>query len=119
MSFFYVFIGGGLGSLARYGVAQLLSSLDLAFPWATFIANIIACLILGYLTGLLLKQDLSDFVKLTFMVGFCGGFSTFSTFSGETLKLFQAGYLGYAIMNILLSVSISLACIFMGIKIAE
>ncbi len=119
MSFFYVFMGGGLGSMARYGISRLFSPLDLIFPWATFTANLLACLVLGYLTGLLIKQDMSDFMKLTFMVGFCGGFSTFSTFSAETLKLFQAGQITYALMNVLLSVSLCLACILIGIKIAE
>ncbi len=115
-----VFIGGGLGSLCRFGIARLLQSFSLisVFPWATFLANAISCVILGFLVGYSLKDGLSSSAKLLFITGFCGGFSTFSTFSNETYQLFQNGELGYALLNIGMSVLVGLFCIFLGLKLA-
>lgn len=118
-NFFWVFLGGGLGSICRYGIAKSLESSNFNFPLATLLANALACIILGYLVGLQLKADLSDTMKLMLMTGFCGGFSTFSTFSNETLQLFQNGQILYAMINIGLSLIICLAFIFIGIKLAS
>ena len=112
-----VFIGGGLGSIFRYGIAHLLASQNYTFPFATLLANIISCIILGALIGLHLKGGVSTTYKLLLMTGFCGGFSTFSTFSGETLLLLQAGDLAAAFLNIGGSVLVCLFCIYLGLKL--
>jgi len=83
LNFFWVFLGGGLGSICRYGISKLLSGNHFDFPLATLLANIISCIILGYLFGVTLKAGLTNQAKLLWMTGFCGGFSTFSTFSLE------------------------------------
>ena len=80
LNYLLVFLGGGLGSMCRYGIAHGLSNYKTTFPFATLIANIISCLILGYLVGLSLKNQTSDYQRFLWMTGFCGGFSTFSTF---------------------------------------
>jgi len=116
-SFLLVFLGGGLGSICRYGIARLLKAQVWDYPLATFLANVLACIILGALMGLSLKGDLSNTTKLIFMTGFCGGFSTFSTFSAETFELLQAGNYVYALANIGLSIVVCLICIFIGLKL--
>ena len=90
-AYLFVFIGGGLGSICRYGIAQILSQYNFHFPWATFTANALSCIILGALVGWSLKEGMTDSTKLLLLTGFCGGFSTFSTFSNETFHLFLAG----------------------------
>lgn len=119
MSFIYVFIGGGLGSMARYGIAKALQSYTLDFPWATFITNFLACIILGALTAHTGKNVIPESMKFTLMIGFCGGFSTFSTFSNETFKLFEQGNFTYAILNILISVLVCLFGIYLGFRLMK
>ena len=118
MNFVLVFLGGGLGSVCRYLIAKLMSDNQMDFPIATFIANVISCIILGYLIGLSLRNGISDNSKLLMMTGFCGGFSTFSTFSGEIILLMQEGQLSTAMIYIAASLAICLVCIWAGIKLA-
>jgi len=115
--FFLVFIGGGMGSMLRYGIALSLSHLD-SSPIATFIANALSCILLGFLVGLSVKSNLDQNYKLLLMTGVCGGFSTFSTFTNETFALFQNGEILYGMLNIFGSVLLCLVCIFVGIKMA-
>lgn len=119
MNLVWVFVGGGLGSSCRYGIARLLAHYNLDFPIATFLANIISCVILGYLVGLTLKEGLSENMKLLLMTGFCGGFSTFSTYSSESFQLLQNGNIAIALLYIGLSIVVCLICIWLGIKLAS
>lgn len=113
----YVFIGGGLGSLFRYGIGNYFSSTNNDFPFGTFIANFIACLILGILMGMQLKNNLQSSSSLLLITGFCGGFSTFSTFSHDALKLFENQQYGLGLLYIGGSVIIGLLAVYLGIKI--
>lgn len=118
-SFIAVFIGGGLGSMCRYGIARILQSYEYVFPWATFIANAVSCIVLGALIGWFMKHSADSSVRLLWLTGFCGGFSTFSTFTYETFNLFQTGNYFYAFSNILLSLSICLICIYLGLRFVQ
>lgn len=113
-----IFIGGGAGSLARYGISVLAKThLKSAFPWGTLIANILACLVLGVMVYFLSeKLDSQPFLKPLLVIGFCGGFSTFSTFSYETLELFRSEHFGIAIANILISVAVCVALLWVVAK---
>lgn len=112
-----VFIGGGLGSICRYGITRWTNTFEGAFPLATFMTNALSCIMLGLLVGYFLKNDMEQNIRLLLVTGFCGGFSTFSTFSYETFDLFQNGDYTNAFANVLLSLIVCLFCIFMGIKI--
>ncbi|NJN34812.1 MAG: fluoride efflux transporter CrcB [Saprospiraceae bacterium] len=115
MNGLYVFLGGGLGSLARYALTVGLERAALSFPLATLVANVVASFFIGVLVGLSLR----DTTRLFWATGFCGGFSTFSSFSNETLTLFQQGNSYLAFFNILLNVAICLTAVFFGILIVK
>ena len=117
-SYFLVFIGGGLGSVCRFGIAEMLKSYLFIFPLATFIANSLSCIVLGYFLGLSLHAEGNAFQKSLIMTGFCGGFSTFSTFTNETLQLFQSGQILYAIANVVFNLVVCWGCIYLGMKLA-
>ena len=119
MQYLLVFAGGGVGSLLRYGIARGMAGYNFSFPYATLVANILSCIVLGFFVAWSLKGGVSESMKLFFMVGLCGGFSTFSTFSNETFSLFETGNYAYAFANILGSVMVCLVAIYMGIKLGE
>ncbi len=111
MNFIIVFIGGGLGSICRYGINIIISrNFNIHFPLATLICNFISALIIGGLIGMALGQSkLSDTHRLLLVTGFCGGFSTFSAFTFETFELMRAQQNGLAIANVVLSIA---GCLF-------
>jgi len=117
-NYLLVFLGGGLGSVSRYGIAHFMSRHELDFPLATLLANAFACIILGALFGVSLKENgLHSNYKFLLMTGFCGGFSTFSTFSHETVQLFQNGHTFLAFANVAMSLIVCLSCIWIGMKL--
>ena len=118
MPYLLVFLGGGLGSLSRFLVGLMIQPLVSRFPLATLTANALACLILGMLIGWQQAQVLGDSRRLLLATGFCGGFSTFSTFTAESWQLFQSGQPYAAVLNILLSLTVSVLCLLLGMKIA-
>ena len=94
-----VMIGGAVGSGLRYLVAVALPVHHDAFPWPTFLVNLLGSFVLGVLSGLALRSDiLSRTTLLLVGTGLCGGFTTFSTFSMESVGLLQAGHAGNAAM---------------------
>ncbi len=113
-----VFLGGGAGSIVRYGLAQLLHEPSKQFPYATLCANIAACLVLGFVAASALKGNVNDSVRLLLITGFCGGFSTFSTFSNETLLLLQQGKIFTALIYATSSLIFCLVGVWLGNAIA-
>jgi len=116
-----IFIGGGLGSLSRYGIGKWISGiLPLTFPYGTLFANCISSLILGIFLGFSAgKPENETQLRFLIAVGFCGGFSTFSAFSAETFELFRNGMFFHGGINILANIISCLVMISIGAWIGK
>lgn len=119
LNYIAIFVGGGLGSLLRYSISLGVKKEITAFPLATFLANMLACVLLGYFIGMQLRQPLSSAWYPLLATGFCGGFSTFSTFSAENFQLLQQGNLGMVLLNIVGSIVLGLFAVWIGIKLGN
>lgn len=113
-------IGGFIGSIARYGISLLMSKFfATAFPMGTFVINVTGSFIIGVIYGITEEYPELYHYRLFLATGFCGGFTTFSSFSAENLDLIQRGHYTIAITYVLLSVVLSLIAVFAGILLAE
>lgn len=118
-----VFLGGGVGSLLRYATGRLVPAWLQGSPFSTsiLIVNIIASLVLSAMVGWVMHRSVGEGIRLLVGVGFCGGLSTFSSFSYDTVVLLQQGRLGAAVLNIGLNVILCLlasaAGLFLGNKL--
>ena len=111
MNILYVFIGGGIGCVTRYGISAGLKNSSFTLPVATLLANVIACIIFAIVLMAYKTQNISsDSFKLVLLTGFCGGLSTFSTFSYESMELVKNGNYMWACANIALNIILCFAC---------
>lgn len=115
MMYFYVFIGGGLGCLARFSLTQLVNHLVKSpFPFGTFLSNIFACTLLAlFVVGAREYSEHNAWIQPLLIMGFCGGFSTFSAFSNESVQLIDQGNIALAILNIVISVAVGMGLILL------
>lgn len=111
-----VFIGGGFGSIARYIIGKYLNSSSDGIPYGTFAANILGSLLIGFILGWAAKNEtLTQNQLLLLATGFCGGFTTFSTFAYENHVFLKSGdFLSFFLYTIL-SFILGLAAVFAGI----
>jgi fluoride exporter len=113
----WVGAGGFLGSVLRYfvsGAVQQLSG-SLNFPYGTLAVNVIGCLLIGFLSQLVeMRGVLNAEARLLIMTGLLGGFTTFSTWSNETMTLLRDGQVGLALVNVGGSVALGLLAVWAG-----
>lgn len=117
VSYLYIGIAGSLGALSRMLISDLLSSNDTVFPWGTLLCNLIGCLLLSYFTFAAMKR-LSTQVKLMITTGFIGAFTTFSTFSVETILLLEADKVIMAFTYVLASLLGGMMFAWLGYELA-
>jgi len=113
--FLLVLLGGGIGSLFRYLVSVFVNhKTSSPFPYKTLLVNVIGCFLIGYLSMRIQNNHHLSSLKLFFVTGFLGGFTTFSTFSYETILLYQNGHTRTAFLNIALSTVAGLIAVLFG-----
>ena len=114
-------LGGGVGSILRYLTSVVaIKYFQSNFPLGTFVVNILGCLIIGILIGLFDKQQLPNpDLRLLFITGFCGGFTTFSAFAAENINLFQSGHSLAALLYIGASIFVSLFFVWLGMVVVR
>ena len=118
MTVFAVMLGGAFGAALRYGISQAMNpAVTNGMPWGTLTANVLGCLMIGWLSTTL--ADASEAVRLGVLVGVLGGFTTFSSFGLETIRLLQAGDSMTAGAYVLLSNLAGLVAVWVGLKIAS
>ena len=120
MKILLVAIGSGLGGVLRYLVPCWIGAAK-GFPWATLTVNVVGSLLIGLLSGLLARHGGSsaESIRAFAVVGFCGGFTTFSTFSNETFSLIESSQWLSAVAYVSLSILAGLAAVFLGCWISK
>ena len=123
VKYLLVALGGALGTIARYALSGFVAThFGETFPWGTMIINISGSLVIGFfatLTGPDGRVFVGSEIRQFVMMGLCGGFTTFSSFSLQTLSLARDGELGLALANVGLSVFLCLLAVWVGHIIAE
>lgn len=107
--------GGALGSVLRYLIGRLVQgAAHTGFPSGTLVVNVAGCLAVGALSRHFLNNEIHPVLRAALIVGFCGGFTTFSTFSLETIGLLSGGAAGKAMVYVAASLILCLAATAMG-----
>jgi CrcB protein len=112
--------GGALGTLARYGVNRAVVPAPLGFPWATFVVNVIGSLLLGFIVTMVVERwSPTRFVRPFAAIGFCGGFTTFSTMVVSAAQLGQHGRSGLALVYLTASLAAGIVAVALGTAVAR
>lgn len=115
-----VFIGGGFGSVARYYTSRWLNNLETAIPYGTMFSNVLGSLLIGFILGYLSKaSNMSQTQSLLLATGFCGGFTTFSTFAYENHLLIKNGDYFSFLPYTLLSLVLGFSAVFVGLYLSK
>jgi fluoride exporter len=115
-------LGGFFGAISRYKVGQWVHQLldKHNFPYGTIFVNILGCFLIGLIAGLVSNKGLvPKHLELALITGFLGGFTTFSSFSLESLRLMQTGNFFSALLNIVISVVVGLTAAWLGMLLSK
>ena len=116
MQFLLVFLGGGLGSCCRYLISKIINEqIETIFPWGTLTVNLIGCLSIGIIIGLIEKFPIHPYWILFLVTGFCGGFTTFSSFSLEINLLLRDQEYTLLLVYTMFSLLWGFAATFLGL----
>lgn len=117
---FLVFIGGGIGSALRFLLARLLNNSHNGVPYGTLLANVSGSLLIGIILGLALRNNTLSQSTVVFLAsGFCGGYTTFATFSYENHLFLKNGDLSSFIIYALISIILGFSMVFLGMWITR
>ena len=120
MVLLYVALGGAIGSVLRYLIGGAVQRATHAgFPYGTLAVNIIGCFIIGFLIKMFMNAEPSSPIRALLIVGFCGGFTTFSAFSSETLGLVEGGAYVRAALYVMASLVLCLGATAGGFTVAR
>ena len=117
----FIMVGGAVGTLVRYLISVLTSAAPHELPWSTIAINVAGSFVIGFFGTLTLASDrfpVSENTRLLVMVGLCGGFTTFSSFSLQTFDLLRNGYILRAATNVIGSVVLCVCAVALGHAIA-
>lgn len=118
-SLFYVALGSALGGVLRYALSLLLNPVS-GFPWGTFAVNVIGSLAIGVLSGWIAGfSGNAAAIRAFAVVGFCGGFTTFSTFSNESFRMLENGQWFMLSVYLIGSVAAGLAAVWLGYQLTR
>ena len=118
MIYLFVALGGFVGAPSRYLIDRAVNNrVESDLPWGTFLVNISGSFVLGLLTGLSLSNHLSSVAKALLGTGFCGAYTTFSTFTFETVRLIEVGQYLEATLNAVVSLVVGLVGASVGLAI--
>ncbi|MDP9039487.1 MAG: fluoride efflux transporter CrcB [Acidobacteriota bacterium] len=122
MDYLWVAVGSALGGVLRYALTRAMIPISTGVPWGTVLINVLGSFVIGYFATLTLHTGRSpapDNLRLFVMVGICGGFTTFSSFSLQTFDLLRSGHWAQATANVVLSVALCLAAVGAGHALAS
>ena len=115
-----VFMGGGLGSVCRYLISDISYFKKFVIPYPTLFTNLLGCFLIGLALGWSIKNsNIDSSIVILFTVGFCGGFTTFSSFSQENLTLINNNQLSSLFVYVFSSILVGIFSVFLGLKVSK
>jgi CrcB protein len=120
--YLWIAIGSAIGGVSRYALTRMMLPVSAQFPWSTICINVLGSFVIGFFGTLTIaggRYAVSENIRLFVMVGICGGFTTFSSFSLQSFDLMRSGMWGRALLNIGLSVVLCLLAVGLGHYLAS
>jgi fluoride exporter len=116
-----VAVGGAVGATSRYAVDRVIEARgEATFPWSTFVINVSGCLVVGFVIAALVdRRNTPEWLRAALVVGFCGGYTTFSTFGQETLDLFESRDVAIALTSVAANVVLGILAVLAGARLGR